>query len=158
MPLWPIWRLESYTSRIYDAGLEVRLECIRRCFGKTGAVARSKITKKRDERMEGGNRGIIETKTTGYIVKPVLSVPSIIQVAQLIQVRHARGRLINSLYVFAQRRPCLTRQRLSACKQTGSISGCIATDRMDRVTLSRQFTIFKSTYAQRMTLINVQFK
>lgn len=58
---------------------------------ETGPVVWSKITKKRDERTERGNRKIIERrrKTVEYIAKLVLSAHPLFKSCSL-QVRHAR--------------------------------------------------------------------
>lgn len=60
--------------------------------GRAPTVARSKITKKRDERTEEGDREIIESieETVGYIAKLVLSAHPLFK-SRSLQVRHARG-------------------------------------------------------------------
>lgn len=57
---------------------------------ETGPVARSKITKKRDERTEGGNQEIIErTKERRiYPTRPVLSIHLLFK-SRSSRVRHA---------------------------------------------------------------------
>jgi len=77
---------------------------------------RSKITKKRDEQTEKGNREIIERRKIVRIYRGTCLVsPSIIQVAQLTSALRTHS-LINSLYVFVQRWP--TYQMLSATKHS----------------------------------------